>query len=124
MLRGWWARYSTMSGVIPYPSLSMRALHFSSIFMMSRLPDSAQSWRAVFPFTLFRFTSAPRSRRNLRGVVYRGSVFQQRLHHGEVTRCRSRPQRWSPLDSLAVKVDRAPEFNISFTMFEQVVYDL
>uniref|UniRef100_A0A3B5PX92 Uncharacterized protein n=1 Tax=Xiphophorus maculatus TaxID=8083 RepID=A0A3B5PX92_XIPMA len=53
------------SGVIPYPSLSMRALHFSSIFMMSRLPDSAQSWRAVFPFTLFRFTSAPRSRRNL-----------------------------------------------------------
>uniref|UniRef100_A0A671YWI3 Uncharacterized protein n=1 Tax=Sparus aurata TaxID=8175 RepID=A0A671YWI3_SPAAU len=64
MVRGWWARYSTI-GVIPYPSLSMRALHLSSIFMMSRLPDSAQSWRAVFPFTLLRLTSAPRSRRNL-----------------------------------------------------------
>uniref|UniRef100_A0A3B3UCZ1 Uncharacterized protein n=1 Tax=Poecilia latipinna TaxID=48699 RepID=A0A3B3UCZ1_9TELE len=107
-VRGWWARYSTMRGVIPYPSLSMRALHFSSIFMMSRLPDSAQSWRAVFPFTLFRFTSAPRSRRNL-------AISLWPLY---------RPQRWSPLDSLAVKVDRAPEFYMSFTMFEQVVYDL
>ena len=34
-------------------------------FMISKLPDSAQSWSAVFPFTDLRFTSAPMSIRYL-----------------------------------------------------------